>query len=159
MLVSLEFDLIAVVIGLALFEGGRGVRLAALIFTAHFAVYVMAMAAIIPDSETLRLVNAIQIAGLPVFAWVAWRYRARWSLALLILQALLVAVWQITTLHNGLQDLPHRLVFFSLDAAKAGCLGWAAARRWLAAPHQPPAAGQPDLDLYETARARWPGKL
>ncbi len=156
MFADLEFQLISVVLGVALFEGGRRERLAALISSVHFAIYVFLMSEVSPDVETLSQTTAVQVILLPALVWLAWRYRTLWALVLAGLQVVVVVVWVITTLDDALRDLIHRLVFFGLEAAKAACLGWAAAVYVAASPRRPPGRGEPDIDLYETAKVGWP---
>lgn len=143
------------VVVLALLQGGRSERLIAVLLTLRGALNLLAPRwewHNIHDWERLIL---FQSAFLAAFAWIAWRRRAGWLTALVILQAGSVGL-EVYCASHLTSSHPMLPAFYALDLAKSLLLAWAVARRYLAHPIRPPAAGERDTDLLRAAAGAWP---
>jgi hypothetical protein len=158
MIASIWFELIALVVGVGVFEGGRYERQGALLLAVQLILFELTMTAPVEDGQTLAMVDVVELGFVPVFVWLALRHRAPWLVALAAVESVTGLLWVLITLDNGLHELVHRLIFFGLEGAKAACLGWGVWARLLSSPRQPPDALS-DIDLYAAAAARWPGRV
>jgi hypothetical protein len=129
--------LLAVVLGLALLEGGRCERLVALTLSVQTTLFWIAGAWQGP-TDTVPLCLALQALVLLPIGWLAAVYRTRWLWTLLVLQLVVAALWipivDDETLYRRYLHWPLEL----LDCAKAACLAVALAWRWLMPPRAAP---------------------
>lgn len=139
MFAFLEYKLLALAIGMALFEGGRAERQTALALALHAVLYLAVV--LLPDGVVPGLVicsvHALLLAAL---VWLALRHRTRWLVLLCLFQALILACWIGYVIDAQLYMRVLRAVAFVAGLFKSLGLGMAALRSWIGPPRLPPAA-------------------
>jgi hypothetical protein len=154
---------VALLYGVALFEGGRRERLVAVILALHLLVHeltydVLVMAPAFPEPLQYGLLALEEAAVLMVLVWLTWWRVTGWMLALTAVQAASLAVWIVSGLFDLGDEVPYRILHAALDVLRGLVLIAATARHALAAPRRPPDPGA-DIDLVEAARLSWPGRV
>lgn len=160
MILAIIHRVIAMAIGVVLFEGARRERLAALIMAGHLLLYELVFNVSYLDanySETVQYALSVllEAALMGALAWLAWRRPERWLLALLAVQAISLATWGWTALVDGGDEPLHRGGHVLIDALRTAILLRAAAATAFARPRSPPPPDL-DIDLCQTASDRWP---